>query len=269
MFGLNSISERLLFSVVRVVAHTDAGAFASTGSFFRARSYGDRCFLVSCRHAVDGARRLTITGHAVDRSSDDLVPAGRSSVVEVKDPHWIAHPDEKIDLTVLALSSAGDVWSDLLIAPLEDELVPTDEQLRGLSAMEDVVVCGCPEGLWDDKHGLPILRRGMTATHPCVDHRGTPTGVLDVACFEGSTGSPALIINDGMYLTKDGALSPGGRAILLGITFEAPHYVTGVSGTDSFTGADLRQIASVNVSMHLAHYVKSREILAAIAHAMT
>lgn len=64
---------------------------------------------------------------------------------------------------------------------------------------------GYPIGLWDDVNNLPLIRKGITSIHPAIDFRGRSIGVADLACFHGSSGSPILIANEGMYGTKTGA----------------------------------------------------------------
>jgi hypothetical protein len=58
----------------------------------------------------------------------------------------------------------------------------------------------------------------VTATHPAVDFRGTPTFLLDASVFPGSSGSPVLIYNKGAIPTsKTGATTIGTRVVFLGI----------------------------------------------------
>jgi hypothetical protein len=52
---------------------------------------------------------------------------------------------------------------------LSDTLIPNQETLENLAALEDVVMVGYPSGLWDSVNNLPILRRGITASHPATN----------------------------------------------------------------------------------------------------
>jgi len=54
---------------------------------------------------------------------------------------------------------------------------------------------GYPNGLWDHVNNLPLIRRGITASHPGVDYQiegqnGPGVTVIDMACFPDSSGSP-------------------------------------------------------------------------------
>ena len=38
-----------------------------------------------------------------------------------------------------------------------------------LSAVEEILMIGYPNGLWDAVNNYPLIRRGVTASHPAVD----------------------------------------------------------------------------------------------------
>ena len=85
-----------------------------------------------------------------------------------------------------------------------------------------------PNGIWDAKHNLPIIRRGITATHPKLFYNGKPEFLIDAACFPGSSGSPVFLANIGSYVSQDGALCAGSRIALLGTLYAGPqHTATG------------------------------------------
>jgi len=85
---------------------------------------------------------------------------------------------------------------------------------------------GYPNGIWDEKNNMPIIRRGITATSPKYDYNGLPIFVIDCACFPGSSGSPVLIFDQGGYMDAKGNLNLGGsRVLLLGALFAGPQHV--------------------------------------------
>lgn len=79
-----------------------------------------------------------------------------------------------------------------------------------------MTIIGYPDGLWDEKNNLPLVRRGITASSIQYDFNGKPDFIIDAAIFGGSSGSPVFIYNDGHYMTPRG-LSFGQRAKLIGI----------------------------------------------------
>lgn len=52
---------------------------------------------------------------------------------------------------------------------------------------------GYPIGLADARNNYPIFRKGYTAAHPAVDFNEDGIGLVDMACFPGSSGSPIYI----------------------------------------------------------------------------
>ena len=60
--------------------------------------------------------------------------------------------------------------------------------------VEDVLMIGYPNGLWDTTHNMPIIRRGTIATDIKLDYNEKKEFVIDAACFPGSSGSPVLFI---------------------------------------------------------------------------
>lgn len=76
---------------------------------------------------------------------------------------------------------------------------------------------GYPNGIWDSVNNMPIIRKGITATHPRLNYNGRKKFMIDAACFHGSSGSPVLLFNTGTYATKDGNTTIGTRIMLLGI----------------------------------------------------
>jgi len=101
-------------------------------------------------------------------------------------------------------------------------------EFADLTPLEEVLMIGYPNGIWDSRNNMPILRRGVTATHPAIEYEGRREFMIDAACFPGSSGSPVMLYNTGSYSTRDGGLAIGTRIKLLGVLFAGPeHTVTG------------------------------------------
>ena len=135
-----------------------------------------------------------------------------------------------------------------------------NEQLSELSAVEDVIMVGYPTGLWDVKNNFPLFRKGITATHPAVDFNRENIGVVDMACFPGSSGSPIFILNEGSYATRNG-LTVGSRLVFLGVLFEGPQF--NAEGKliiqEIPTGHQVSPLTPIMIN--LGYYIKAAEIL--------
>lgn len=107
---------------------------------------------------------------------------------------WFFHPDPNVDLCAMPLAEilytlkAKGIFP--FFAPFDDSLIPSEEDLESLTALEDIVMIGYPNGVWDDVNNQPILRKGITATHPNKDYKGRKEFMGDIASFPGSSGSP-------------------------------------------------------------------------------
>jgi hypothetical protein len=121
---------------------------------------------------------------------------------------------------------------------------------------------GYPNGLWDEVNNYPLIRRGITASHPAVDHEvdGVPTTVVDIACFPGSSGSPVFLYNHGSFADKKGNLVVGGRLLFLGVLFSGP--VIQADGRIVIHNIPTAAVpvAEVSLMMNLGYIVKSREL---------
>ena len=133
---------------------------------------------------------------------------------------WFFHPNPEIDI---AISPFGQIVNHLAEKKVSifykfipDTLVPNDSVNKEISAVEDVLIVGYPNGLYDTKHLLPIVRKGITATPATIDFENQPKFLIDASIFPGSSGSPVFICNEGSF-TKKGELFMGNRIIFLGI----------------------------------------------------
>ena len=111
---------------------------------------------------------------------------------------------------------AEQVGKKIFLTTLTTDHIPDDQILRELLALESVTMIGYPIGLWDKVNNLPIARRGMTASHPRVDFNGKRIGVIDIAAFPGSSGSPVLIVNEGGYAIPSGYVTGESSIYCLG-----------------------------------------------------
>ena len=86
--------------------------------------------------------------------------------------------------------------------------------------MEEIVMIGYPSGIWDSVNNLPVIRRGITATHPAISWNGKTEVLTDIASFPGSSGSPLLLANLSGYTDAKGNTFLGqARIRLLGVHY--------------------------------------------------
>lgn len=225
--------ETLMHTTVRLECQLD-GNRASTGTgFFFSFKVDEKThipIIVTNKHVIEEAK---IGAFVLTKSSENGEPIlGTTERIVLNDFEklWIKHPDNNIDLAVFALAplyrEAEKKGIKFFAPPIGEDLLPTPDKLADLSGLENITMIGYPNGIWDQKNNMPIVRRGITATNPKYDYNGLPIFVIDCACFPGSSGSPVLIFDQGGYLDAKGNLNlGGGRIILLGVLFAGPQHV--------------------------------------------
>jgi hypothetical protein len=221
----------LTYSTVRIECRLAGGALSTgTGFFFRFLNNETTHVpaIVTNKHVVEGAVEGAFKMH---EAGDDGSPHPKDNLDVRLDRfagRWIPHPDPKVDLCILPaapiLREADSLRKKVFLISLDPSLVPTPEQLNDLTAVEDILMIGYPNGIWDSANNMPIVRRGITATHPAKDYDGHAEFMIDAACFPGSSGSPVVLFNQGSYPMRGGGIAMGTRVKLLGVLYAGPQH---------------------------------------------
>ncbi len=228
-----SMTDALLYTAVLLnVVGEDGSTGQGTAFFYQLRAEEqDYVFLVTNRHVVEGCHSVAIVVHCGDKvaSADrPTMPNGTTLQIETVNAGvaWSLHPE--FDLAIMPMGKllldAEKNGTCVMYRALREEAIPDDAALRSLTTVENVLMLGFPRGLWDDVNCYPLFRRGITATHPLLDYGGEPVGVVDIACFHGSSGSPIMIAEPGAISFSDGAMVRGSRFYLLGLLASAPTF---------------------------------------------
>lgn len=228
-------AEQLTHATVRIECETADGPTTGTGFFFRALDDGQRYVpaIVTNRHVVIGARRGWF--HLTHRNADGGPSIGQHTRIELPafESRWVFHSDSTVDLCMMPvaplLEEATKVSKQFFFITLDKSLIPSNAELADLSAIEDIIMIGYPNGIWDSVNNLPVVRRGVTATHPTLDYDGRREFMIDAACFPGSSGSPVFLYNTGGWTDRRGNVNIGSvRVKLLGVLYAGPqHTATG------------------------------------------
>lgn len=225
----------------------------------------DRLVIVTNKHVVKESINLTIYLTPMDDDHKPNYTANFPTTINIKESDWIIHPNPNIDLCILPF----DKFYDKLINDVgkfyffayNKEYIADIKILETLSAIETITMIGYPNGIWDEANNIPVIRQGITASHPKLNYNGKDEILIDCACFPGSSGSPVLIFNQGGHVTKDGDFDLQGRLILLGILYAGPIYKAEgqVVVTQISTIPNLKTETSLNLNLGLI--IKSDKLL--------
>lgn len=184
--------------------------------------------IVTNKHVISGAVTGIFHITIADENGNPILGNYEKVKFDDFEKIWIKHPSFDIDLAILPIApilmKMRSTGKEPYFIPLDKNILPTNELLEELSPMEDIVMIGYPNGLWDRKHNLPIIRKGITATHPKLNYNGKMEFLIDAACFPGSSGSPVFLANLGSFTGKNGSLMAGFRIALLGTLYAGPQH---------------------------------------------
>ncbi|MGX8786032.1 S1 family peptidase [Legionella pneumophila] len=248
-----------------------------TGFFFHIQLDQDKQIqlILTNKHVINGNKKLSFYFHEATTNDNQAEPTNQSFSITVEDYAnlWIPHPKEEVDLGALLFvpirnHAKEKLGKEIFNISFDDSLILNDDDLAEETDVDNkVLMIGYPIGLWDEVNNFPIVRNGITASHPSLDFNGKSEGIIDMACFPGSSGSPVLICMKGFH-DKNGTYHIGAsKNILLGLLFSGPYLTqSGKIEIKEIPTANLVPVASFNQMIHLGYYVKAKEILVLCEH---
>ena len=254
-----SISEQMMFNTVRLETASGTG----TGFFYNF-VVGEVTYpaIITNKHVVNYKQDENVKFHLHLQDGDG---ESNSSIGIELNAHWYFHSTKDICFTLVnpvfeqVKASCG---KKVFYIADDAGILATDEKIKDLSALEELVMVGYPIGLADARNNYPIFRKGYTAAHPAVDFNEDGIGLVDMACFPGSSGSPIYILNEGSYRDKHGNSYFGSsRVMLLGVLFAGPQYdARGDIVVKTIPTSTQIVESSTRVMINLGYYVKAAEI---------
>lgn len=228
---VRTMAEQLFFSTIKIeTVNADGQLGSGTGFFFALdMELGKVPFIVTNKHVVNPAKS---GGFYFQKSHEGNVVLGEGLRVEISEEQWanawVGHPDPNIDIAVFGVGLVvnelrNELNFDAFYGMISSDLIPSAVQLKEISALEDVVFVGYPNGIWDNFSKLPVIRRGSTATPISVDFEKEPKFLIDASVFGGSSGSPVFVYNNGSYTSSDGTLVISSRLHFVGVVAAVYH----------------------------------------------
>lgn len=255
-------AEQLLYSTIRLASVKNNVVSSFGTGFFIYFTDGNNIYpaIVTNKHVINGFDSVVAVCHVAkdDKPSGEFVECR----IDLTHPFLVPHPDPMIDLCAILFGSmiqqAASNGRPLFIIPLGVGLIPTGDAWSDFDAIEDVVMVGCPNGIYDQSSNTPIVRRGITASPLFNRYNGRDEFVVDIACFPGSSGSPIFIFDKNGYYNKKTKTQFMGqsRLIFIGVLYAGPQIL---NNGDVILAAPPKAV--VPSMMHLGFAIRASALL--------
>ena len=254
-----SVDELLIHTTVRIVANGDG--FISTGTgFFYQFPLGDKLVptVITNKHVLEGAKTISLS-FTTDNSEKETFVHN----LNVDEKTIIDHPNNNVDLCVILIGSFLNIFRDKkfnIVFLSSNNIIGKQYIENNISNIEDITVVGYPDGIIDEYNNLPVVRRGITATSLKYDFNKRKEFLIDCAIYNGSSGSPVYIFNQGSYAIKN-KLYSGNRIFLVGIVYAVAQH--SVDGNVMIKQAPTRNVlySEMQIPNNLGVVIKAEKLL--------
>ena len=218
--NINDPSTQLLYSTTRITVRKTSGENVTGTGFFYSYSVDNKGrsipLLVSNKHVLgeieEGSFKLSLR--------EGNTPSGKAIDIHFDRQLVTAAESTNIDLAVIpiapGLNALDQIGRHVFLKTIDQSLVPNRQKRDELSALEEITFIGYPNGIFDSVNNVPIIRKGITATPVWNNFEGRREFLIDAGVFEGSSGSPVFIFNQGSYPTPNGVVV-GSRLFFVGM----------------------------------------------------
>lgn len=218
--NIKDLGTQLLYTTVPILINHEGNTISTgTGFIFSIINKEDNVtipMLITNYHVVKG----TSSGFFELHLADNDVPTNKT--IRISFNQDIISNNKLGDLDLIAIPLASTL-NDLLqnniavfYRTVDQNIIPSQEQINALSAIENICFIGYPSGIYDGVNKLPIIRQGITATPICNNFNGESKFLIDGGVYPGSSGSPVFIYNQGAY-TSNSNIIVGSRLYFVGI----------------------------------------------------
>ena len=195
---LESANEKTLFSTIRIETRLEHNEFVSGTSFVYEFATEDNTypFLVTARNLIETAQEGRIT-LIQGQNRSPILGKGYTLDIENFSKLWFCHPDDSLNVAVTPFvpfvkhveNTGVNIYFDSFT---ESSIFPSNKHEK-LTIGDEVLYLGYPKNCWDEKHLLPVFRKGMLALPFTMAYQGKSQSLLDAQITEGSCGSPVFL----------------------------------------------------------------------------
>jgi V8-like Glu-specific endopeptidase len=217
--NINDISTQLMYTTVPIYVKYKSNNFGSgTGFIFSVPANNNETIplLITNYHVVENMQEGCIELHISEKN----LPTNNTIKVNFSEEIINQNKLGNLDLVAIPIASVlNELQSkniNVFYRTIGKEIIPNQEQINELAAIEDITFVGYPNGLYDNVNKMSIVRRGITATPIWNNFKGEDAFLIDAGVFPGSSGSPVFIYNRGTYPTNNGVVV-GNRLMFVGV----------------------------------------------------
>ncbi len=266
----DKIADQLVYSTARIISSNSKESAYGTGFFMLHTDKQNISYLalVTNRHVVFGYTSAKITLVNSDGNGNPL--DSEHLTIELPDlqKNCVYHPDKDIDICFVFINDEMEELRKQGKNPyyrcIGSEMLLRPDDYDSLTAVEDILMIGYPNGIIDKANCKPVVRKGITATNLKLDYDGKPIFLIDAACFPGSSGSPVFLRKTGLEKElNNGNLTLGVSASysLLGILYAGPTLtVDGKIVVKDIPTAAV-PMAEMKTMMNLGYVIKIRKAI--------
>ena len=231
--NIDDTATQLLYTTVPIYSERKDGSYSSgTGFIFSIMESEESSIpmLITNYHVLENS----VAGFVELHIGNNGLPTKES--VKVKFDNTIINDNKLGVLDLIAVPLASTLINlqnkgiEIFFRSVDQNMIPTTEQINNFSAIENVTFIGYPNSIYDDKNKISIIRQGITATPIWNNFNGEESFLIDAGVFPGSSGSPVFIFNQGSFPMANG-IAIGNRLLFVGIISETMIRV-GLSGKD-------------------------------------
>lgn len=220
--NIKDLSTQLLYTTVPILVKREGNELSTgTGFIFSVLEEDNSSIpmLITNYHVLQDAELGYFELHIAENG------APTNNTIRISFDKNIINNNKLGDLDLIAIPLAttfNNLTSSnisLFYRTIDQNMIPTQEQVKDFSSIEDVCFVGYPSGLYDEINKLPVIRQGITATPIWNNFKGHPIFLIDGGVFPGSSGSPVFIYNRCSYPTKN-SIVIGTRLHFIGVISE-------------------------------------------------
>jgi hypothetical protein len=261
------LSDQLTYNTFRLECKLPSGEI-SFGTCFLYRfekNEKSATFLVTNKHVIKNSISADIPVNLKGEDGQPLINTKYIVHLDNFEKLWHLHPNPSIDLCIMPLfhllEKMNNANKNIFCISIRNSHIPSVKEFNDLVAVEDIVMIGYPNALWDEINNRPITRKGITATHPGHQYQGRKEFVVDIASFPGSSGYPIFIYNSGSFYRKGVGAVVGDRLHFIGILYAGPQFNAEGEIVIEKIPTSKYPIVNSRIPMHLGFAINARVLL--------